>query len=175
MNKNNIGFTLIELIVVIAIIALIATASMAVLNPFSQFQKARDSRVKSDLSQIQKALETYYEDNGKYPLNATSCTYQIFGNNGDGNDCIEWGRSWQPYMNVMPKDPNSTNRYVYYVSSNRQSYYIYANLSRGQADPNACSGSFCSSLTTNGISSTACGTTTGVYCNYGATSPNVSP
>jgi type II secretion system protein G len=171
VNKRN-GFTLLELIIVAAIIALIATATIAVLNPFGQFQKARDTRVKSDLSQVQKALESYYQDNNSYPLRATQCTYVISGNNGDGNDCIEWGRSWQPYMNVIPQDPTTANRYVYYVSSNRQSYYIYANLGRGAADPNSCnSGAACTSLSANGIASNACGGT----CNFGVTSPNVTP
>jgi general secretion pathway protein G len=169
---NNKGFTLLELIIVAAIIALIATATLAVLNPFGQFQKARDTRVKSDLSQVQKALESYYQDNNRYPAVATSCTYRILGNNGDGNDCIEWGRPWQPYMNVVPQDPTTANRYVYFVSSNGQSYYIYANLSKGATDPASCnSGAACTSLGGNGISSTACGGT----CNFGVTSPNVSP
>lgn len=170
--RNNKGFTLLELIIVAAIIALIATATIAVLNPFGQFQKARDTRVKSDLSQVQKALESYYQDNNRYPAVATSCTYRILGNNGDGNDCIEWGRPWQPYMNVVPQDPTTANRYVYYSSSNGQSYYIYANLSKGATDPSSCnSGAACTSLGGNGISSTACGGT----CNFGVTSPNVSP
>lgn len=170
--KNNRGFTLLELIIVAAIIALIATATIAVLNPFGQFQKARDTRVKSDLSQLQKALESYYQDNNRYPANATQCTYGISGNNGDSNDCIEWGRPWQPYMNVVPQDPTTANRYVYFVASNRQAYYIYANLGRGATDPNSCnSGAACSSLAGNGISSTACGAT----CNFGVTSPNVRP
>lgn len=171
VNRDN-GFTLLELIIVAAIIALIATATIAVLNPFGQFNKAKDTRVKSDLSQVQKALESYYQDNNRYPANATQCTYGISGNNGDGNDCIEWGRSWQPYMNVIPQDPTTSNRYVYYVSLNRQSYYIYANLLRGAVDSSSCnSGAACTSLSANGISSGACGGT----CNFGVTSPNVSP
>ena len=174
INKNSNGFTLIELIVVIAIIAVLTTATIATLNPFGQFQKASDSRRKSDLSQLQKALEAYYQDKGSYPLNATQCSYQMMGNNGDGNDCIEWGRSWQPYMTVVPQDPTATNKYVYYSppSSNGQSYYIYANLSRGGSDPQACNGgNACTSLATYGIPATACGGT----CNFGVSSPNISP
>lgn len=165
MNKISFGFTLIELIIVIAIVALIATASMAVLNPFSQFQKARDARIKSDLAQIQKALESFYQDNGSYPLSTAS--YNILS----GVTTITWGSSWQPYMNSLPKDPTSGHTYIYY-SSNGQSYYIYANLGRGAADPNSCnSGNACTSLSGNGISPVACGGT----CNFGVSSPNVSP
>lgn len=163
-NKTN-GFTLIELIVVTAIIALIATAAIVTLNPFSQFQKARDSRIKSDLSQIQKALEAYYQDKGSYP---NSGSYKMLNSSGT---TIDWGSSWQPYMNVLPKDPTLGNTYVYY-SSGGQIYYIYANLGRGAADPQACnSGNACTSLSGNGIPATACGGT----CNFGVSSPNVSP
>lgn len=166
MNKINKskGFTLIELIIVAAIIALVATATMAVLNPFTQFQKARDARIKSDLAQIQKSLESYYQDKGGYP--SSTAAYKIL----DGVT-INWGSSWQPYMNVLPKDATSGHTYVYY-SLGGQSYYIYANLNRGAADLQACNkGAACTSLSGNGISSVACGGT----CNFGVSSPNVSP
>ena len=78
-------------------------------------------------------------------------------------------------MNLVPKDPNSSHRYVYYAPSDGQSYYIYANLERGSRDPQTCggNGSACSSLSTNNIPSSACGS--GVLCNYGVSSPNVTP
>jgi len=164
--NNSRGFTLIELIVVIGIIALVATATIAVLNPFGQFQKARDARIKSDLSQLQKALETYYQDKGGYP--SSTSEYKIL----DGTTTINWGSSWQPYMNVVPSDPTAINKYIYYVTSDRQAYYIYANLNKGAADPQACNGgNACISLSANGIPETACGAT----CNFGVSSPNVSP
>lgn len=160
---NNRGFTLIELIIVTAIIALIATASIAVLNPFSQFQKARDSRIKSDLSQIQKALETYYQDKGSYPSSTSG--YKI-----SDSTTINWGSSWQPYMNVVPKDPTLSNNYVYYAP-NGQSYYIYANLGRGAADPQICK-----NLNANGeCPSVPAVNLCGAKCNFGVSSPNITP
>lgn len=164
MYKNK-GFTLIELIVVIAIVASLATATLAVLNPFGQFNKARDSRLKSDLSQIQKALESYYQDNNQYP--ASNNSYQIIS----GGNAVVWGAPWQPYMNIIPADAISGHKYVYYSPAGGQAYYLYANLNNSK-DPQACSsGNACASLAGNGISSNACG---GI-CNYGVTSPNTSP
>jgi type II secretion system protein G len=166
------GFTLVELIIVVGVIAILAAGTIAVLNPFTQFQKADDSRRKSDLSQIQKGLEVYYQDLGRYPQNATQCNYEVLGNNSDGNDCIEWGKSWQPYMNVVPKDPKEANSYVYFVTTDGQAYFLYANLSRGTVDKQSCNnGDACNSLSSNNIPVTACGGT----CNYGISSPNVSP
>lgn len=140
---------------------------VTILNPLAQIQKAQDARRKGDLSQIQKALETYYNDVGKYPLNVFSSDYRIKGL--DGNP-VSWGGSWAPYMSKLPADPSSSKNYVY-VSSG-QTYYIYASLDRGGSDPQACfsNGNACSSAVTNNVS-TACGGN----CNYGVSSPNASP
>lgn len=173
--KMQKGFTLVELIVSVAIVSIMLTGVLTVLNPIAQFQKAQDAKVKADLSQIQKALESYYSDNGQYPPNATNCSNEIMGNNDNNlNDCIEWGKSWQPYMNVIPKDNNTAHVYVYYSGSNGQSYYLYANLNRG-SDPQMCQNldvnGECSSIALNSITADSCG----AACNFGVTSPNVSP
>lgn len=168
------GFTLIELIVVVGIVAILSSFLIAILNPVEQLHKANDGRRKSDLAQIQRALEQYYQDNGSYPNNATSCTYGIRGTNvyGPTDDCIEWGQDWQPYMNVVPKEPLTGRTYVYYVGSNQQSYWLYASLERGSSDPQACNGgNECASIASNGITANACGAT----CNYGVSSPNTTP
>ena len=159
---NKKGFTLIELIVAIGILGILAIAAIIALDPFAQLQKTDDARRKSDLAQVQRALESYYQDNNKYPV-VTTVPYQ---------PGIAWGNSWQPYMNILPKDPSSSKSYVYY--SNGQSYYIYASLDRGSKDPKACNGgNACDSISVNQIPTTACGG--GKVCNYGVSSPDVSP
>ena len=60
------GFTLIELLVVISIIGLLSSVVMASLN--TARIKARDALRRSEMTQLQLALETYYVDNGSYPL-----------------------------------------------------------------------------------------------------------
>lgn len=54
---RNKGFTLIELLVVISIIGILATLLMA--NVAGVRERARDVQRKSDINQIQKALEMY--------------------------------------------------------------------------------------------------------------------
>jgi len=146
------GFTLIELLIVIAVIGVLAAGVITLLNPLAQIQKSRDAQRMSDLSQIQKALEIYYSDFGAYPAANNN---KIAG--------IDWGLSWSPYMGTLPGDPDSpTSHYAYCTSDSGQSYYLYANLRRG------------GSITTNKCgASTICGS--GVQCNYGVSSPNVSP
>lgn len=156
--KNKSGFTLIELVVVIAIVSTLAVTALALLNPFAQFQKANDARRKSDLSQIQKALESYYQDKGVYPISASS-PFQL---------PVAWGLSWQPYMNVLPKDPLSSQHYVY-SSSGGQYYYLYASLERGNKDSQVCNsnGSICANV--------PAGASCGGTCNYGVSSPDKNP
>jgi prepilin-type N-terminal cleavage/methylation domain-containing protein len=68
-NKSQFfirGFTLIELLVVIAIITLLT--GIVVANLTTSRAKARDAKRISDLSQIQLALELYFDRCNEYPF-----------------------------------------------------------------------------------------------------------
>lgn len=167
-NMRMKGFTLIELIIALAILGVLAAALITLLNPFEQVRKSNDAKRKTALEQMQRALEMYYQDYGRYP--ASSADYKISVN----NVTIPWGSAWQPYINQIPSDPNLTKTYIYYVpaASSGQTYYLYANLERGAKDPQVCNGgAVCQSITTGGPASNACGG----LCNYGVSSPNVVP
>lgn len=170
--KNMRGFTLIELIVAIGVLGVLSIAAVTALNPLAQLQKATDARRKSDLAQIQRALEIYYQDNKAYPASkvCNGIYYQIGGDNGDGNECIEWGSSWQPYINSVPKDPTSGVNYAYTTSESLQSYYLYASFDN-KNDAGLCNkGAACQNAPTT---NNPCGV--GRVCNYGASSPDVNP
>lgn len=75
MNKvlkiNNKGFTLIELLVVIAIIGILAAIVLASLGPARN--KAKNVRLKGELSQLRSTAELYYDNNDlTYGASATS-------------------------------------------------------------------------------------------------------
>jgi len=72
--RMGAGFTLIELLVVIAIIGLLATLLMS--NLMGVRERARDAQRKSDLNQIQKALELYKGNQSPvtYPASLSSLT-----------------------------------------------------------------------------------------------------
>lgn len=160
-----------ELIVAIAIIAILSGAAIATLDPFSQFEKAADSKRKSDLAQVQRAVEAFYQDFGRYP--EATINYAI-DSNADPDTIEEraWGTGWSPYIDVLPRDSDSNKTYIYVTDISRQSYWIFASLGRGANDPDAChdDGSACNSVP----SGVACGES-GNICNYGVSSPNVSP
>jgi type II secretion system protein G len=70
--RGKKGFTLIELMTVVAIIGILA--SIVTVSLVSSRAKGRDAKRVSDIKTIQLALETYYNDNGYYPVNLTNPT-----------------------------------------------------------------------------------------------------
>ncbi|MFH1427493.1 MAG: type II secretion system protein [Patescibacteria group bacterium] len=65
IKKSQEGFTLIELLVVISIIGFLASFAIFALN--NARMKARDAQRIASLSQIQKAIDLYYNDNLIWP------------------------------------------------------------------------------------------------------------
>ncbi len=97
MNRlKQAGFTLIELLVVIAIIAIMA--SIGLVSFTNVQQKARDSKRRSDITEIQKSFEQYYADNNTY-----SATQAVMATSLPGS--------------TLPKDPKTAADYTYSAMS----------------------------------------------------------
>lgn len=75
--KQNKGFTLIELLVVISIIGLLSSVVLVSLN--SSRVKARNSRRVSDVNQISKALELFFNTNFSYPTSNSGISQATLG------------------------------------------------------------------------------------------------
>jgi type II secretion system protein G len=148
-NKNfRRGFTLVELLIVIAIIGVLATLLMV--NFVGVRQRARDAQRKSDLRQVQSALEIYRSDNGSYPANAAG---NILAANC-GSTSLGNAACTTTYIQKIPVDPSGSTYYNngnYFYSSNNTTYTLGACLensgdSQGvQSNPG--SGSGCTSGT----------------------------
>jgi general secretion pathway protein G len=127
------SFTLIELLVVIAIIS--SLSALLVPNFMSARERARDAQRKSDLKQIQKALEMYKLDQNPPAYPATN----FFTDNED--ECWTSGGAETPcpagniYMNKIPKDPNREDGY-YFNNKGNLTYDLCACL-ENIADPDA--------------------------------------
>jgi general secretion pathway protein G len=113
--KSKKGFTLIELLIVIGIIGVLATLLMV--NFVGVRQRARDAQRKSDLRQIQSALEIYRADNSAYPLSVSGL------NTGCGSASFTYNGT--TYMSKVPCDPLGTS---YSFTSNGTAYSIIACL-----------------------------------------------
>lgn len=112
-NRKSIGFTLIELLVVISIIGILAGLLMT--NFVSFRQRGRDGVRKSDLRQIQSALELYRSDQGSYKPNIMPCGSPLT----DPSNTIT-------YMQKIPCDPLNNQNYSY--SSPGTTYILVACL-----------------------------------------------
>jgi prepilin-type N-terminal cleavage/methylation domain-containing protein len=72
------GFTLIELLIVLALISILAGILIVVIKPQEIFRRARDTQRKGDLSNVQRAIDTYLADVMQNPnLSVNWCTTSI--------------------------------------------------------------------------------------------------
>ncbi len=108
------SFTLIELLVVIAIIG--GLAALLFPNFMNARQLARDAQRKSDLKQIQKALELYRQDqtDSSFPATLPSVGSSFTGTNG------------VVYMSKFPGDPNRSPSFYYYNRDTTTTYTLCA-------------------------------------------------
>lgn len=164
INFTNKGFTLIEILVVVAIIG---TLTGLVASSFVNYQaKARDARRKSDLTQIQRALELFYNDHGHYPTDSAG---RIAGCGASSNSACAWGSEFRDqnstlYMDTIPDEKKTGYNYVYNADGNMLRYQIFARLENLQdpildRDGNGTADTY----------SQSCGS---ANCNYAVTSPN---
>lgn len=142
------GFTLIELLIVIAIIGVLATLLMV--NFVGVRQRARDAQRKSDLRQLQSALEIYRSDNGSYPNGVSSVSQLFTCVPGSGSKCTNTSGCFgngsptcsTVYMQTIPSDPNGSSYYnggnYVYESSDGSTYTLGACL-ENSADSQATS------------------------------------
>ncbi|OHA85132.1 MAG: hypothetical protein A2408_00825 [Candidatus Yonathbacteria bacterium RIFOXYC1_FULL_52_10] len=148
------GFTLIELLVVISIIGLLSSVVLSSLN--TARSKGRDAQRISDLTQLQKALALYYDQNGRYPNTSGFCTSY--------DECSSAQGAWSStdiavnplyavvaggFISKLPIDPKNTpannvlqttaSDYSYYYSTSgtNQTYDLVARLENA-GNPNSC-------------------------------------
>ena len=133
MNKTRqSGFSLIELMVVVAIIALLARVVTALVGDAKA--KARDTKRRTDLNQIQVALELYRNDHGTFYVTGGGSA-----GNGTGYLAYENGGSYPAAITrilyneghlpePIVEDPLQSPGYMIYVCNSGQSYALSATL-----------------------------------------------
>lgn len=110
LHNKKVAFSLIELLVVITIMWILAVWGTTVYN--SQIQKARDSNRITDVTNLQSAIEQFYQDKASYP---------------------KWGKDWiNPdsfsIISIMPNlvmDPKFNEPCAWKWNQTSVCWYIY--------------------------------------------------
>lgn len=95
------GFTLIELLVVMAIIATLL--SMVAPRYFSSLDKAKEAVLRQDLGILRNAIDQFYSDFGKYPLDLEELVDKRYLRNVPVDPFTESKETWivVPPKNLM--------------------------------------------------------------------------
>lgn len=109
------GFTLMEILIAIAIIAILT--AIGIVSYGSINRGARNAKRKSDIGQIQSALELYRSDFGYYPAI----------NTGGLNDAakLEDSADFVTYLSKVPEDPKGFAYQYQATGENNGQYYGY--------------------------------------------------
>ena len=136
LKKINKGFTLLEILLVVGIIAVLAGIVIIAINPARQLATVRNTERKSDLKQINNALQQFYIDKSYYPASTTlvttlteicdtgtaTSTHTI-----DCTDLIDLSELVPTYITAIPTDPQgSTLSFIpkVYATTNGTGYKI---------------------------------------------------
>jgi type II secretion system protein G len=164
IKNSKAGFTMIELLIVIVILAILAAVGIG--SFMSSQIKSRDSARKTDLQNVARAIELYYNDKGGYPIDTgkTGILGMLWGD--------EFSDPSNPstlYMNFLPSDPGGYT--YYYTSTDGSQFQLYAYLENENdkdlnedidGNPQVYTGTDCGA---SGIQT----------CNYGISSSNTNP
>ncbi|MEX0917990.1 MAG: prepilin-type N-terminal cleavage/methylation domain-containing protein [Candidatus Paceibacterota bacterium] len=124
---RHAGFTILELLVVVAIIGLISAIVLVALDDARS--EGRDAQRATQTQEFMKALELYYTDNGTYPSDGTSGTYQA----PVPLSAIESALIASGFINRIPPDPRygADEGYLYCSDDIGTTYALLVNVEDG--------------------------------------------
>ena len=94
--------------ILIAIVVIAILAAVSVVAYMGIQVRARDTQRKQDVATIQRALELYYIDNGRYPVSSCSSSCKInssWSTTSDGSWANLAAQLVPKYISELPSDP----------------------------------------------------------------------
>ena len=130
INKSkNYGFSLIEILIAVAIMAILV--SVLAPNLLGVRMRARDGRRKSNLAEIQKAMELYKMDQNPQTYPNTGFLEFIPCNTCWSSEADCTGNI---YMRKTPCDPADDSPYIYYLNTDDNLMYALSACLENQSD-----------------------------------------
>lgn len=122
---RNRGFTIVELLIVIVVIGVLAAITVVAYNGVQS--RALNSRVQSDIKNVQKVVENYNAINGSYPSTGSLSTVRSDINCTGGSKQVDWVPS---VTETLPQSNSNVGqggaRGCYMYSSDGTSYVLSA-------------------------------------------------
>ncbi|MFZ2024956.1 MAG: prepilin-type N-terminal cleavage/methylation domain-containing protein [Microgenomates group bacterium] len=115
IGSTRHGFTLMEILIAIAIIAVLT--AIGIVSYGSINRNARNAKRKSDVGQMQSALELYRSDFGYYPAINTGGMAVA--------ETLEENADFLTYLSDVPVDPKHVSYMYQALSENAGQYYGY--------------------------------------------------
>jgi len=136
MARKLKGVTLLELLILVVLISLIFLIIFGS-NFFSQIKKARDAKRKDSVIKIQKVIEDFHLDHGRYP-SVSEMAYELVDDIPQNWDTALAGKVCgkertseiiNQYIGELPCDTSSPDSdFVYFLFDNNQRYAIFTTL-----------------------------------------------
>ena len=108
MNRKNLGFTLLEVLLVVAIIAILAGIIIVALNPNKQLGDSRNTQRRADVNTILSAIYQYAIDNGGDMPTLSSSPVEIcktLAGSCSGLQDLTILTNSEKYLTAIPIDP----------------------------------------------------------------------
>ena len=102
--RSHHGFTLIELLIVVTLIVVLAGMSLATYS--TSITRSKEAVMKEDLFRMRDALDQYYADKGRYPVDLTALVTDGYLRQVPVDPITGSSESWQTVLSEI--DPNDT-------------------------------------------------------------------
>jgi general secretion pathway protein G len=102
-RQGQAGWTLIELVIVMAIITVLA--ALATVGARNAVMLSREATLKEDLFRMRDAIDQYYADKGKYPIDLQALVTDQYMREVPIDPISQTRDSWQ----TIPAEPDPTN------------------------------------------------------------------